>query len=804
MLNQTHSNLFIGLFLSVFVMWPFQSAGATLNRNAIHITQAPVPPDIDGLLKDAVWQRARFFDQFLQQSPTPFAPPKNQTAFAVAYDASHLYVAVRCFVDNMDNISSRLIARDRDGDFDKVELIISPMDDGENAYGFLVNPDGISQDGVWINDSTFDRNWDANWQVATARFENQWTAEFAIPWDQMRFADNLEQLGIQIRRWNSRKHELVVFNPKPAGVPGDVSRTGLATGIRRLSPRLPFSFRPEFVTSYTMKDSGSESTVPTGGLLSVGGYARAGIAPGWTLDLALHPDFGEVEMDSAQINLTNIETVYVEKRPFFLENRQLFDTPIQQFYSRRLGGPPALPDVKDNETVVVAPLTAPIALATKFSGKNSRGFSLGFMHVLSAPTRVEIRDDDTWRTRTVSASFWTHDNVIRLNKMFPSGSNIGLLITGHTPENHTDAAYTGGADWRIFWKEKEYVFKGQIVASGVQPDDETDSDLQPGLGLYARLGRQGGNFFRPSIQYEYRSVDFDINDMGYLDRNNIQKLSTYLDFPFTSQSRWYYELYTGMSLSLGWNQQGQKLERTMEAYLRIKWRNRMWTYLGAYGNLARYDDMEFSDGPALRRIPGGGGWLNVVTPEDRPIGAVFDANFGTDDTGYYVILKPTLQLRLGRVESELYYRLVRARDRESYADTVYLDGEENEYIVSKRNQLESDVGFKSTIILARYLSVEFNTQLLASKAHYHDFRHLLADSREMSTDYRDNPDFGKTIWNSQLLLKYEFHPQSFIYLLYNRKSYGDVSAPPYSFSRTIRTVDQFVTQQFLIKLSYLF
>ncbi|MBN2528040.1 MAG: carbohydrate binding family 9 domain-containing protein [Deltaproteobacteria bacterium] len=771
-----------------------------LPRQSIQVSLAKEIPHIDGLLNDSVWQQATFFSAFSQQTPTPFETPSVKTEIAAAYSADTLYVAVRCHGDSAEVIS-RFVRRDRDGDFDKVELILSPMNDGVTAFGFIVNPDGMMQDGLWSDDTVFDRNWDATWEVATRRAPGYWSAEFAIPWDQLRFSGQLTEMGFQVKRWQASRHELLVFNPRPRGAKGEVSRLGRLTGFPKLSPRLPFSMKPELVLNYLHKDDASEQTSPEGGFFGVGGYVKAGVASGWTLDLALKPDFGEVEQDAAQINLSSIETVYAEKRPFFLENRQMFETPISLFYSRRLGAKPPKPDVDDNETVVEVPLNTPIVMASKLSGTSANGNYMGLMHVLSAPTRVWVKNDDTERKRREDATFWTHDSVLRIGKQFKNGSDIGLLATGHIPLNHANAAFAGGGDWNLFWKKKEYVFKGQIACSSVQDEDADNFDT--GMGVMTRIGRQSGDYFRPYLQYEYRSVDFDINALGYLDRNDIHKLTASFDVLLTEKRKLIYEFYTGMQFYQNWNTDGLNLTRSMTLYGNIKWRNRMWTYFGASAKLSHYDDVEFSDGPPLKRIPGILGWATLTTPAEKPVGASVEWNTGTDDTGYYFIFKPALLVRWGRLELELNYRLVRAKDRESYADKFTKD-DEKIYIVSKRNLLESDIGLKTTVALAQNISWELNTQLLASRAHYHDFRRLLPDSREVATNYSDNPDFGKTIWRLQTLLRYEFLPQSVLYFMYSRQSNGELDAAPYSIKRTWQTFNQSTEQRFLIKAGYLF
>lgn len=791
--------IFVLLLLSAF---PGRAAAQV---RSIPILAAEQAPHIDGKLDDAIWQRTPFFSDFTQQSPNPLSAPDEQTEVSAAYTHSHLYVGVRCHIPSRHTIQSRYTRRDRDGDFDKLEIALSPTNDGKTGFSFIVNPSGIQQDGAWSDDTIFDRNWDATWEVATTVTDTSWTAEFAIPLDQLRFTSRTRQFGFQVKRWIAHRHQLVVLQPKHPEETGEMSRMARLTGTQRISPKLPLAVIQEIHSSYTTKVAGSDSTSPEGFAIGAGGYIKAGLAPGWTLDMALSPDFGEIEIDNAVVNLSNIETLYAEKRPFFLENRQLFITPIQLFYSRRLGEAPAAPGVADNESVSEGPLYTPLLLATKFSGTSASGISVGALHVLSEPTRVAVETNRTQEQTFVDTSPWTHDAVLRASKQYKNGNNIGILSTHHLPEDNFDDAHTGGVDWNIFWSDKEYALKGQVAASATQDKDNSDAprSYDTGLAAWTWIGRQGGRHFRTSAQYDYRSLSFNPNHLGYIDRNDLHKLTYHAQFLINEQRNAIYELYTGLQTFFEWNTDGLQLQKQSNLYLSVKWRNRMWTHLGGYGKLSAYDDMEFADGPPLKRIPGGGMWVGLLTPEDEPFGFQFDGNLGTDDTGYYFILKPTFTLRTGRFELELSNRIVRAKNRESYGDTVERDTYD-EYILAKRNLIELETGLKSTVVIFRQLTLEMTSQLLSSKAHYHDFRELHPNSRITAATYTDSPDFGKTVLNLQGLLRYEFRPQSVVYLSYTRRGLGEVSHGPYTQYRTFQTIDQYPEQRFLMKLSYLF
>jgi len=318
------------------------------------------PPVIDGILDDEAWENAVWYGDFVQRTPVNGAKPTFDTKIAVTFDNDNIYFAARCFVDDKSSIVARLIRRDRWADFDHVDLFFSPRGDGLTGYEFSVNPLGVQRDMAFYDDDEHDRSWDGVWSAETTIGEKEWTVEMAIPLDQMRFSGEVSKWGFQVNRWISSLQEKVDFSRMHVDRSGWVSKAGILAGVEEIEPSSPASLIPETYFSYRTSTNDYGGLGENGFSYGAGGYGKVGLGSDSVLDFAVNPDFGQVEVDEAVINLSAYETRFPEKRPFFLESAGLFRTPIQLFYSRRIGAPPPYPSLDGDESVTGGPSSTPI------------------------------------------------------------------------------------------------------------------------------------------------------------------------------------------------------------------------------------------------------------------------------------------------------------------------------------------------------------------------------------------------------------------------------------------------------------
>jgi len=434
----------ICLFLAIAVyllFFPLERVQAeeTPSLQAIR-TDSPI--SVDGKLLEAVWQ-ASGFSGFLQSEPDDGAPASEQTVVWIAYDEENLYVAARLYDHEPEGIVSRLGRRDDEIESDWFTFAVDPYFDRRSGFQFEVNPSGSIRDGTLFNDEGKDFTWDGVWESAAQIDDEGWTVEIKIPYQQLRFKEkSFYTWGVNFIRLIKRKNEKCYYSWISREESGYVSRFAQLGGIQGIQPRRPIEILPFTVGKAQYSPAVAGNPFRTGSEYSgnLGFDLRASLQTNLTLNITANPDFGQVEVDPAVINISDLETYYAEKRPFFIEGNDIFRFGYgganvvrnlgwrnpALFYSRRIGrspqgyaSGPGYSDTPDWTTILTA---------AKMTGKIGKGWNLG---VLSAVTQREFAAVDYFgeRTKQEIEPFSTY-GVIRAQKEFVEGFS-GLGFYGH-------------------------------------------------------------------------------------------------------------------------------------------------------------------------------------------------------------------------------------------------------------------------------------------------------------------------------------------------------------------------------------
>ena len=309
---------------------------------------------VDGILSESIWNNSHEISRFTQREPIEGSLPTEKTEVRIAYDGNSLYVGARMFDSAPDSIIARLERRDAEVSTDYFAFFIDPFYDKRSGFYFAVTAAGTIWDGVLMNDDWDDDSWDGVWEVKTNIDDKGWTAEFRIPYSQLRFNNKDKYIwGVNFKRQILRKNEsdYLTFTPKDGS--GFVSRFVDLIGIENISPKRQIEFLPYFRTKaeYTFPKAGNPFNDGSRHLPGMGLDVKLGIGNNLTLDTTVNPDFGQVEVDPAVVNLSDIETYFMEKRPFFIEGSNtlrfgrggsnsfygLSWSGPRFFYSRRIG-----------------------------------------------------------------------------------------------------------------------------------------------------------------------------------------------------------------------------------------------------------------------------------------------------------------------------------------------------------------------------------------------------------------------------------------------------------------------------------
>ncbi len=463
----------------------------TVNQKKVYTTQrAPsAPPIIDGRYDDKAWEQIEWEGGFTQYEPYENQPPTFDTRFKILYDDRNIYIAIHAFDPSPDSIVRRLSRRD-DGQGDLVAIQFDSYFDHLTGFTFMVTAAGVKADVIYLNDGqNQDETWDPVWVAKTSIIENGWVAEMQIPLTQLRFGNQENQVwGLQVARHLFRKKETSLWQFIPRNAPGWVHLIGEMHGLVNIKPRKQVDLMPYVVGQAERFEKVENNPFRTGRSqnLNAGLDAKLGITNNLTLDLTLNPDFGQIEADPSIVNLTAFETFFEEKRPFFIEGRNILNYKLQPgdgdgsaeniFYSRRIGRRPQhYPDI-ENDQYLKMPSNTTIIGAAKLTGKTRKGLSIGVMESYTASEDATV---DTKGQRTLKqVEPATNYFATRISKDFDQGNTlVGGMLTAVNRNLNDPAllflrrsAYSGGIDVEHNWKNKTYTLRSKVIFSHVRGD----------------------------------------------------------------------------------------------------------------------------------------------------------------------------------------------------------------------------------------------------------------------------------------------------------------------------------------------
>ena len=314
-------------------------------NNSFKAERISEPPVIDGVLHDDCWEHAgEWSATFVQQQPDEGKPETEETRLKILYDNHYIYVAFRALDSEPDKINRWLAPRDQVKG-DAVCIIFDSYADKRTGFAFGLTAGGTRVDFLCSNSDNDDYTWNAVWEGRVSYDNKGWYAEFKIPLSQLRYSSEAEQeWGFHAIRVIDRKLETDHLHLIPRNNKGLVFSFATLDGISNLPKSRRIELSP--YTSLKYQTSGKEAGNPyaTGKEWGYGAGldGKIGLSSDFTLDFTINPDFGQVEADPSTINLSAFETWYEEKRPFFLEGKNIFDMMGESmFYSRRIGARPS-------------------------------------------------------------------------------------------------------------------------------------------------------------------------------------------------------------------------------------------------------------------------------------------------------------------------------------------------------------------------------------------------------------------------------------------------------------------------------
>jgi hypothetical protein len=764
-----------------------------------------VPPKIDGLLDDEVWTYAGVTSDFQQLQPIENGAPTESTVVYMAYDDEAFYVGVMLFDKDPDKIVARLARRDRGSETDRINIYFDPYLDHQTGYQFTITAGGSLTDALLYNDTRTDDTWDAIWDARSSRHDRGWSAEFKIPLRILRFNDSAEEQtwGFQLTRYISRKQEWDQWVLQRRDNSGWVSRFGHINGIKGIRSRTPVEMLPYSVGRTTFEPKSPTNADGREFFSNAGADLRYGVTSNTTLHATFNPDFGQVDADPAVLNLSVFETFFQERRPFFVEGQQVFRTPIQLFYTRRIGRRPGYFFLPAGAQELDRPDFTTILAAAKFTGKTQKKTSFGLVNAVTTSEESRMMLNGTSSDFRVEP--FTNFLVGRLQQDFRQGnSQIGFIGTAVNRKGGHDA-YTGGIDWNHKMYNNLYRISGQVAGTRTGR-----TARQQGYGLNLQIAKDDG-WLRGNMSLDALSPGFNANDLGFTRRSNNILTSYGLDVirvrptgPFLQNNFWLYG-------SQNWNYDRLHLQNEIEFGMFHQFKNFWGLNPGVTYHFETLDDLDTRGGPPIVKPAGWDYYVWIGSDISKPVSGGVFTSWGSNEggsTNRYI--GPSLTLRpSARIELRLNPGYSWNHNDAQYV-TQRSSGGQTEYVYGELDSKVLDLTTRADILFNRDISLQFYIQPFVAVGDYAAgrFKALAAPSSYTFTPVSDptpSRDFNSRSLRSNLVFRWEYRPGSTLFFVWSQSRSAFSNDPAFRPFRSIgNTFSDDGPNIFMVKFNYFF
>ena len=755
------------------------TTGQTSGKKQYKAEEISVAPEINGILDEQIWQGGAWIDDFTQNEPYNGAKATQRTEFKIVFDKDNLYVGIKAFDTSPDSIVNRLSRRDH-ADGDLVAILVDSFHDLRTAFVFGISSSGVKYDFMMTNDGqNEDKSWDPNWWSKTSINSEGWIAEMKIPFSQVRFENNSGDVwGLEMARVLYRKQETTFWQHIPKDAPGMVHLFGELTGLEQIKPRKILD-----ITPYAVGRAETFEAVPEDPFLSKGrksGFnggidAKIGVTNNMTMDLTVNPDFGQVEADPSEVNLSAYETFFEEKRPFFIEGNNITNFALgigdggigndNLFYSRRIGRrPQGDPDLEDGWSSDM-PTNTNIIGAAKLTGKSKDGLSFGFVEALTAEENAEIDTLGGRKFETVEPL--TNYMVGRIQKDYKEGNTIVGGIFTSTNRNLDDnlgqfmhkAAYSGGADFTQYFRKKSWMFNINAAFSLVQGTEEALLNTQTSSARYYQrpdndhtkldssrtsLAGSGGrmqlmkldghwNFLYSTI---WKTPGFETNDLGY-----IREADQILNLIWAGYNQWeprgiYRRYNINADIYTLHNFGGDRLGEGIEYNGNMSFKNYWNAWAGGGIQTSGVETGLLRGGPSMKSPGSVRFHMGIETDERKKVMIDLNGNFnkGFENssnniyTGIEVSYKPSNYLSFS-----LSPGISRSFSELQYVDQKEFNGSDR-YIFASIDRKTINTSFRINLNLSPDLTIQYWGQPFIATGKYYDHKYI---TDPMAGDYND-------------------------------------------------------------------
>lgn len=796
-------------------------------------TRVTTPIAVNGRLDEAVWREAAAATGFVQRDPDEgvAAPEQTEVRFLISGDA--IYIGARMHSRHPGALQSLVARRDHDVPSEQLRISFDTRGDRTTAYTYSVTVGGVRGDVFHPGDSegNQDESYDPVWQAATAVDSLGWTAELRIPLTQLRFnsGDN-QRWGLNIVRDIPEREERSYWVLVRRDENGWSSKMGMLTNLGTLHAPARLELVP-YIAAEGHRVDEFDSSNPfesrTSGTFRAGADLKLGLGQSLTLDATINPDFGQVEADPAEVNLSAFETSFEERRPFFVEGANLLGG-RNTFYSRRIGAaPPGSPDAEFAEEA----RNSTILGAAKITGRLPSGLSLAGLTAVTAEERVRTFDPESGEYgRSTVAPLTSYTVLSAQQELGRDRSTVRASVTAVerdiTPDTPLAAllarnAYTGLLHGRWRWAGGRYDISGYAMTSHISGDaaailrqqrssrryyqrpdadyvevDPTRTSLD-GTGLGINHSKLAGNWLW-DIDYDYASPGLELNDMGFLGSVDQHRLGSGLRYRNTTPKGVFRRWTVGAQQSAVWNTGGVRTNNGFSASADLVWKN-FWSTDISVGYEPQALSATLTRGGPLMRTPRR---RSLSISVDGPSGAqtqwTVDLGVRKDDLGTSTVgvgaelsFRPGTRWEISVEAGALTGTTARQYVATQSGGTAATFG--GRYIFANVKRHEYTIDLRANFAITPDLTVEGFFEPFASSGQYGEVGELQAASsydirrygengttltREANGNLRvtdgaqqftiGNPDFNVRSFRSNLVVRWEWRPGSTAYLVWQQ------------------------------------
>ena len=769
---------------------------------------------VDGRLDEEAWRTAAPITGFVQKEPEEGAAASDPIEVRFVFDDDALYVGAR--MSSTGPIQAPLGRRDEGNQAEHIQISLDTYFDRRTASTFGVTATGVRLDHFYASDDEFndDETFNPVWQARTTTDSNGWTAELWIPFSQLRFNDRTPQVwGLNVRRWVPSKNEEVFWSPMLRTDERWAALLGELHGLDGIRPRRRLEVLP-YVAGGSRLSGAIDDRDPFGGSNvdgRIGGDVKVGIGTNLTLEATVNPDFGQVEADPAEVNLSAFETFFAERRPFFVEGANLLSGNVNNyFYSRRIG---ASPGVVAEGDFVEHPSTTTILGAAKLTGRLLSGTSIG---VLGAVTDREFaRTLTAGEFGRVRVAPLTSFGVARVQQeVGQAGSTVALMATmvhrqltdgdplaarltrnaftlsgdsvlrfgDYEMQGYLGVAHAGGdaaAITRLQRSSARYFQRPDVDYVTLDPSRTSLSGAKGGVSFE----RQNARHWTWELASSFETPGFETNDLGRLTSGDGIEVNSNIEYQETTPAEWYREYSVTVGYNREWNYGRDVQAAQLFTRSEFTWPNFWDTEFTAAYDFRRQNMRLTRGGPSMESPAGWVSALSIESSDASQTQGDVTLTYGrtedgglTFETAAGLTVRPAPQWQLSI--SPTYAREV---DTQQYVSTLTGGPAATfggRYIFGEIDRSTYSAEMRLNYTFRPDLTLDFYGEPFAASGRYGRFGQLAAargrlllpvDSAALGID----EDFHLRSFRSNLVLRWEWRPGSMLYLVWQQDREAD-------------------------------